>query len=245
MSDSGEREKTRHRQRLCTRSDIPVTVGWTGASGFPYGERLVEVLLAHGYDVHLVHSSAVKLTAPVEAGRPLDAVLESLREASCEGRGDTGCGRLHLFSMEQYSAPMASGSAPSRGLVICPCSMGTAGRLAAGTSDNLLLRAADVCLKERRPLVVVPREAPMATHHLENLARLSALGAVVLPAAPGFYHRPETVGDLVDFVVQRICDHLGVEVELTRRWGVDPGTAQPVADEARTADAPKARKGST
>jgi len=214
-------------QRICTRSDVPVAVGWTGASGFPYGERLVEVLLTAGTDVHLVHSSAVKLTAPVETGRPVDMVLEELREISCEGSGDENRGRLSLFSMEQYSAPMASGSAPSRGLVICPCSMGTAGRIAAGSSESLLLRAADVCLKERRPLILVPREAPMATHHLENLARVSALGAVVLPAAPGFYHRPQSITELLDFIVQRICDHLGVEVELVRRWGVDPGTAQP------------------
>jgi 4-hydroxy-3-polyprenylbenzoate decarboxylase len=212
---------------------VPVAVGWTGASGFPYGERLVEVLLTAGCDVHLVTSSAATLTAPVETGRPLDAVLESLREISCEGSGDPRRGRLVNFTMEQYSAPMASGSAPSRGVVICPCSMGTVGRLAAGTSDNLLLRAADVALKERRPLIVVPRETPLATHHLENLTRLSARGAVVLPAAPGFYNRPESVRDLVDFVVQRICDHLGVAVELTRRWGVDPGTAQPAADEGR------------
>ena len=97
--------------------------------------------------------------------------------------------------------------------------MGTAARIAAGTSETLLLRAADVCLKERRPLIVVPRETPMATHHLENLARLSALGALVLPAAPGFYHRPQSVADLVDFIVQRICDHLGVDVDLAPRWG--------------------------
>jgi 4-hydroxy-3-polyprenylbenzoate decarboxylase len=229
--------ETRKNQRLCTRNEIPVAVGWTGASGFPYGERLVKVLLTAGCDVHLVHSDAVKLTAPVETGRTLDVVLESLREVSCEGSGSADRGRLHVFSREQYSAPMASGSAPSRGLVICPCSMGTAARIAAGTSDNLLLRAADVCLKERRPLILVPREAPMATNHLEQLARVSALGAVVLPAAPGFYHRPETVGDLVDFVVQRVCDHLDVKIELVRRWGVDPGTAQPATDAA----APPAR----
>jgi 4-hydroxy-3-polyprenylbenzoate decarboxylase len=224
--------ETRKTQRLCTRNETPVAVGWTGASGFPYGERLVEVLLTHGCDVHLVHSDAVKLTAPVETGRTLDAVLESLREVSCEGTGDADRGRLHVFTRAQYSAPMASGSALCRGLVICPCSMGTAGRIAAGTGDGLLLRAADVCLKERRPLILVPREAPMATHHLEHLARASALGAVVLPAAPGFYHRPQSVRDLVDFVVQRICDHLDLEVGLVRRWGVDPGTARPSGDGA-------------
>jgi len=104
-------------------------------------------------------------------------------------------------------------------MVIVPCSMGTVGRLVAGTSETLLLRAADVCLKERRKLIVVPRETPLATHHLEHLAKLSSLGAVVMPAAPGFYNRPQTPGDLVDFMVQRICDHLGVEVDLAPRWG--------------------------
>jgi len=107
------------------------------------------------------------------------------------------------------------------GLVICPCSMGTAARVAHGTSETLLLRAADVCLKERRPLILVPRETPLATHHLENLAKLSALGALIVPAAPGFYHRPRSVGDLVDFIVQRVCDHLDVPAVLTARWGDD------------------------
>jgi len=106
-------------------------------------------------------------------------------------------------------------------LVVVPCSMGTVGRIVAGTSETLLLRAADVCLKERRPLILVPRETPLATHHLQNLTRLSELGALVLPAMPGFYHQPRTVEDLVDFIVQRICDHLDVPVDLARRWGSD------------------------
>ena len=106
-------------------------------------------------------------------------------------------------------------------MVIVPCSLGTVGRIAAGTSETLILRAAEVCLKERRQLVVVPRETPLSTGALENLAKLSAWGVVVMPAMPGFYNQPEMVGDLVDFMVQRICDHIGVDVDLTKRWGSD------------------------
>jgi len=114
---------------------------------------------------------------------------------------------------------LSSGSAQGGPLVIIPCSMGTVGRIVAGTSETLLLRAADVCLKERRQLIIVPRETPMATHHLEHLAKLSSWGVLVMPASPGFYHRPQSPGDLVDFIVQRVCDHLGIEVDLAPRWG--------------------------
>ena len=188
-----------------------IGVGWTGASGIAYGVRLVEVLLGAGRDVHLTASAAVGQTAPVELGQPLEAVISGLQAR--------GPGRLRVFGGSEFTSPLASGSARGGPFVVVPCSMGTAARLAAGTSETLLLRAADVCLKERRPLIIVPRETPMATHHLENLARLSALGALVMPAAPGFYHRPRSVEDLVDFIVQRICDHLGVDVDLAPRWG--------------------------
>jgi len=142
---------------------LPVAVGWTGASGIAYGVRLVETLLRAGHDVDLTYSANVGLTVPVEMGRPIEAVLEELRAVSAEGSGQAAGGKLKLFARDQYSAPMASGSSGSAGLVIAPCSMGTVGRLVAGTSDSLLLRAADVCLKERRPLIVVPREMPLAT----------------------------------------------------------------------------------
>lgn len=188
-----------------------IGVGWTGASGVVYGVRLVEVLLEAGRDVNLVASAAVAQTAPVELGETVEAVIARLR-----GKGP---GRLRVFGQTEFTSPLASGSARGGPFVIVPCSMGTAGRIAAGTSETLLLRAADVCLKERRPVIVVPRETPMATHHLENLARLSAMGVLVLPAAPGFYHRPQSVADLVDFIVQRVCDHLGVDVDLAPRWG--------------------------
>ena len=188
-----------------------IGVGWTGASGLVYGVRLVEVLLAAGRNVDLVASVAVAQTAPVELGKSVAELMESLRA--------TGSGRLRTYGQDEFTSPLASGSARGGPFVIVPCTMGTVGRMVHGTSETLLLRAADVCLKERRALIVVPRETPMATHHLENLARLSALGALVMPAAPGFYHRPRKIDDLVDFMVQRVCDHLGVPVELAPRWG--------------------------
>jgi flavin prenyltransferase len=188
-----------------------IGVAWTGASGLVYGVRLVDVLLQAGRDVDLVISSAVQQTAPVEMGHPSEGLVERLRTL--------GPGVLETYGQTDFSSPMASGSAQGGPLVIVPCSMGTVGRIAAGTSETLLLRAADVCLKERRQLIIVARETPLATHHLENLARLSSLGALIMPAAPGFYHRPTSPGDLVDFMVQRICDHLGVEINLVPRWG--------------------------
>ena len=193
------------------RDPAAIGVGWTGASGLVYGVRLVDVLLHAGRDVHLVSSEAVRQTAPVEMGLDVAAILDRL--------GGMGPGRLRVFDNHDFTAPLASGSARGGALAIVPCSMGTVGRLVAGTSETLLLRAADVCLKERRQLIVVPRETPLATHHLEHLAALSGRGALVLPAMPGFYHRPQSPGELIDFIVQRVCDHLGVEVDLTPRWG--------------------------
>ncbi len=190
-----------------------IGVAWTGASGLVYGVRLVDVLLQSGCDVDLVVSKAVSQTAPVELGHPVEGLIERLRTM--------GPGVLDVYGQNDFSSPLASGSAKGGGLVIVPCSMGTVGRLVAGTSETLLLRAADVCLKERRQLIIVPRETPLATHHLEHLARLSSLGALIMPAAPGFYHRPTSPGDLVDFMVQRICDHLGVAINLVPRWGVE------------------------
>lgn len=215
----------------------PVAVGWTGASGIAYGVRLVEVLLAAGRDVHLVVSAAVGQTAPVEMDRTPDELVAALAGGdpvavvpgepprpvtfASSGVPPAVRGTLRRWGERDFTAPLASGSSLRGGFVICPCSLGTAARVAHGTSETLLLRAADVCLKERRPLILVPRETPLATHHLENLAKLSALGALIVPAAPGFYHRPRSVGDLVDFIVQRVCDQLDVPVALTARWGDD------------------------
>jgi len=188
-----------------------IGVAWTGASGLAYGVRLVDVLLNAGRDVNLVVSSAVSQTAPVELDLTVEGIVERL--------GSMGPGELRVYGRTEFTSPLASGSAHGGSFVIIPCSMGTVGRIVAGTSETLLLRAADVCLKERRQLIIVPRETPLATHHLENLARLSSWGVLVMPASPGFYHRPSSPGDLVDFMVQRVCDHLGVDVDLAPRWG--------------------------
>ncbi|MFT5232240.1 MAG: 4-hydroxy-3-polyprenylbenzoate decarboxylase [Candidatus Krumholzibacteriia bacterium] len=194
-------------------SSLPITVAWTGASGLVYGVRLVDVLLNSGVDVNLIVSNAVEQTAPVEMNHSAEGVVERLRTI--------GPGKLATWGRTEYNAPMASGSAKVGAMVIIPCSMGTVGRIAAGTSETLILRAAEVSLKERRKLIVVPRETPLSTGALENLTKLSSWGAVVMPAAPGFYNKPTSPGDLVDFMVQRVCDHIGVEVDLSKRWGGD------------------------
>lgn len=196
--------------------DRRITVAWTGASGLAYGVRLVEVLLQADRDVTLLRSEAVEQTAPVEMGRPPAEIIADLC-LTAEKHGTT----LTEYGPKEFTAPVASGSAQGVGLVVCPCTMSTLGRIATGSGDDLLHRAADVCLKERRTLILVPRETPLATHHLENMTRLSAEGAIILPAMPGFYHGPQSVDDLVDFVVQRVCDQLGVAVDLTPRWGGD------------------------
>lgn len=190
---------------------LPIALGVTGASGSPYVARLLEVLLEAERTVHLVMSPNADDVARLEIGRPLSEVVNAL----CAQHGD----QLRLFARNDFMSPMASGSARYAGMVICPCSMGTLGRVASGASDDLLSRAADVMLKERRRLVLVPREMPYNAVHLENMLKLTHAGAVVLAASPGFYHQPQSLADLVDFVVQRVCDLLEVEVEISRRWG--------------------------
>jgi flavin prenyltransferase len=134
-------------------------------------------------------------------------------------RYGTGEDRLRVFGREEWFAPVASGSNPADAMVICPCTMGTLGAIAHGLADNLIERAADVMLKERRPLILVPRETPFSAIHLDNMLRLAHAGAVILPANPGFYHRPQSVEQVIDFVVARVLDHLGIEHQLMPRWG--------------------------
>jgi 4-hydroxy-3-polyprenylbenzoate decarboxylase len=191
-------------------NDSPLALAITGASGAPYWMRLLEVLLADGREVHLVASPNADTVARAETGMGFDDALE---------KATAGGGTLRVFDRTDFNAPMASGSAKMAGLVICPCSTGTLGRIANGTSEDLVTRAADVCLKERRKLIVVPRETPLSLLHLRNMVSLTEAGGVVLPAMPGFYHQPSGIGDLVDFVVQRICDQLGMDVNISERWG--------------------------
>lgn len=195
-----------------------VTLALSGASGMAYGLRLLECLLAAGLQVNLLASQAAHLVAKQELGVALPARAGDLERQLSESLNARD-GQLRVFGREDWNAPVASGSNPANAMVVCPCSMGTLAAIAHGLSDNLIERAADVMLKEQRKLILVPREAPFSTLHLENMLTLSRMNVVILPANPGFYHQPQTVADIVDFIVARILDQLGVQHELMARWG--------------------------
>ena len=194
-------------------SDAPLVVAITGASGAPYAVRLLSQLAAAGRRVSLIVSSHGLRLLQTEMGI---TTIASLREHIGGAAWDA---TVRVFDDADRGAAPASGSGLSSGMIICPCSMGTIAAVAMGTSRSLVERAADVTLKERRPLLVVPRETPYSEIHLENMLRLTRAGAVVLPASPGFYHRPDSVDDLVDFIVARVLDHLGVIHSIAPRWG--------------------------
>ena len=189
---------------------LPVIFAITGASGAPYGVRLLEILAMHHVPTWLLVSAHGWRLLAEECG------IKDDRELKKATGGDWA--RVRVFDDSDRGAEPASGSARTAGMVICPCSMGTVAAIAHGTSRSLIERAADVVLKERRTLVLVPRETPLSLIHLRNLTLVTEAGAIVLPAAPGFYHKPQQVRDLLDFVVQRVLDHLGVEVSLVKRW---------------------------
>ena len=196
-----------------------IVVGITGASGSIYGLRLVEELLCAEQQVTLLLSNAGRQVLAFETGLQL---AEDTKECLAQLRKHFGADdRLSHYTLSDFFAPIASGSSAPQAVVICPCSMGTVGRIAAGLSDNLLERVADVALKERRQLLLVPRETPFNQIHLGNLLRLSQAGAQILPAMPAFYQKPQSIDELVDFVVGKILDSLGVEHQLFRRWGVE------------------------
>jgi 4-hydroxy-3-polyprenylbenzoate decarboxylase len=200
-------------------NDLVVAI--TGASGSAYAVRLLEVLVAAGRTVHLVVSPAGQQVIGHELGLKVDtenfALEQLLPESSTSEAADTGQIRFHNY--RDFSAGIASGSFQTDGMVICPCSMGTLAAVSQGLSQNLIHRAADVHLKERRKLIVVPRETPLGSIQLANMKTLADAGAVILPAMPGFYNQPQSIDDLVNFVVARICDQLGVQQDLTKRWG--------------------------
>jgi len=202
-----------------TGSEKPrVVVALSGASGSVYALRLLAVLTAAGHEVYVTVTGGAAKVLLAETGHRFEGRTPKPAELAAAAPG-AEAGRIRVFSIDNLAAPVASGSFLHRGMVVVPCSMGTVGRLAHGTSANLLERAADVCLKERRRLILVPRETPLHAIHLENLLALARAGATVLPAMPGYYHRPGSVGDLVDSVVGKIVDQLGVDVTVTRRWG--------------------------
>lgn len=195
----------------------PLIVAITGASGAPYAVRLLECLATAERRTYLIVSSHGLRLLRTEMS--IDSV-PALRERIGAERWDRA---ITAHDDGDRGAAPASGSALTSGMVICPCSMGTLSAIAAGSSRSLVERAADVTLKERRPLVLVPRETPLSTIHLENMLRVTRAGAVVMPAAPGFYHRPSKVQDLVDFVVARVLDHVGVPHQLVSRWSGEAG----------------------
>lgn len=199
-----------------------IVLALTGASGLPYSMRLLECLLQSGQRVHLVYSQAAQIVAKQELDFVLPNRPQDAEKILVERFGKVS-GKLRVFGRDDWFAPMASGSNPGDAMVICPCTMGTLAAVAAGLSDDLITRAADVMLKEKRPLILVPRETPFSAIHLENMLKLSHAGAVILPPNPGFYHHPQNVQDLVDFVVAKVLDHLGVEQVLVKRWGENHG----------------------
>lgn len=217
--------------------ELPLIVGVTGASGAAYAVRLLDVLLRSGREVHLAISPSGAAVIEQELGLKVDLkafdpeslglgggeqllleripLLRGAKPIAASGEP----GALRYFHWQDFMAPMASGSFLSGGMALCPCSGTTLSAIAAGAAGNLIQRAAEVQLKERRPLVLVPRETPISLTHIDNMRRACEAGALVLPAAPGWYHGVTGVADLVDFVVARVCDHLGVRNALMKRWG--------------------------
>jgi 4-hydroxy-3-polyprenylbenzoate decarboxylase len=209
-----------------------IAVAFTGASGMPYGMRLVDCLLAAGCQVWLLYSQVAQIVARQEMGIELPSRPAEVEAALRERFKDVD-GRLRVFGREEWFAPPASGSNPPDAMVVCPCTMGTLAAIAAGLAQNLIERAADVAIKEGRKLVLVPRETPLSALHLENMLRLARLGVVILPPSPGFYNHPQSIDDLVDFVVARILDQLGVAHSLMPRWGEAGEGAGEGADDGR------------
>lgn len=192
-------------------------IGITGASGHAYADRLIRSLLEAGHDVDVSITEAGAKVLRHELGIDSGARGERLSSELARWLGPLAA-RVRAFASDAVEAPPSSGTSLTGGVVVCPCSMGTLARIAVGFSSNLVERAADVALKERRTLIVVPREAPYSELHLENMLRLARLGATVLPASPGFYHRPQTVDDLVGHVVGKVLDRLGVAHPRSVRW---------------------------
>ena len=240
----------------------PIVLAITGASGVLYTIRLLEVMLRQGADVHLTISPSGRivlqqelgvlvnldrfrlrdLTQPIGSGpagegtemaRTIRELLAGLDQAL--SHPDVGSGQVVYHHPSDFMSPVASGSFLTAGMIICPCSGGTLSAVVHGSSDNLIQRAADVHLKERRKLILVPRETPLSSIQLDNMKRACDAGAVVLPAMPGWYHGVRTIGDLIDFIVARILDQVGIEHTLMRRWGVTDGAADETPDVAAPA----------
>lgn len=201
-----------------------ICLAFTGASGLPYGLKLLECLLAAGCRVWLLYSQAAQIVARQELDWQLSAHPAQV-EHELSARFAAPPGQLRVYGRDAWFSPPASGSNPPDAMVICPCTMATLAMIATGLSDSLIGRAADVVLKEQRKLILVPRETPLSPIHLENMLKLARMGVCVLPPSPGFYHHPQTIADLVDFIVARILDQLNIPHTLMARWGEETSQA--------------------
>jgi flavin prenyltransferase len=195
-----------------------ITVAMTGASGAQYGLRLLELLTQAGVELRVLISQPAQVVIGMETDFGLPA-RSAEQERFLSERFQAVPGQISVYGREQWTAPVASGSGVSDAMVVCPCTTGTLAAIASGQSRNLIERAADVSIKERRPLILLVRETPFSSIHLENMLRLSQAGVTVMPANPGFYHQPTTVEEIIDFMVARVLDHLDVSQTLVPPWG--------------------------
>ena len=195
-----------------------ITLAITGASGSAYALRLLECLLAANYQVYVLCSSAARVVFDTEVGLKLPASPDAASQILIS-RFNAKSEQVKVFGKEQWFSPVASGSAAPKQMIVCPCSTGTLAAISQGMSDNLIERAADVVIKERGQLILVPRETPFSSIHLQNMLSLSQQGVTIMPAAPGFYHNPKSIDDLIDFMVGRILDHLGIDQTIMPRCG--------------------------
>nr|WP_026301558.1 flavin prenyltransferase UbiX [Colwellia piezophila] len=195
-----------------------ITLAITGASGAGYALRLIECLIAANYQLYILCSSAGRIVLDTEVGIKIPSSPDAATKFFTE-KYHAKAQQITVFGKEQWFSPVASGSAAPKQMVVCPCSTGTMAAICHGMSDNLIERAADVVIKERGQLILMVRETPFSTLHLQNMLSLSQQGVTIMPAAPGFYHKAETIEDLIDFMVARVLDHLGIEQEIMPRWG--------------------------
>jgi 4-hydroxy-3-polyprenylbenzoate decarboxylase len=195
-----------------------ITVAITGASGSAYALRLIECLVAANFQIYVLCSSAARVVFDTEVCLKLPASPDAASQFLSEIFKAKPT-QITVFGKEQWFSPVASGSSAPKKMIVCPCSTGTLAAISQGMSDNLIERAADVVIKERGQLILVVRETPFSTIHLQNMLTLSQMGVTVMPAAPGFYHQPQSINDLIDFMVGRMLDHLGIEQSIMPRWG--------------------------
>jgi len=205
---------------MTIKEHTPVIVALTGASGVLYALRLLECLIGADRPVYLMVSKAAQIVLSMETELNVPGKAADIEHFFTEYY-HAKKGQIKVFSQQQWTAPIASGSHKAQSMIVCPCTTGTLAAIANGNSDNLLERAADVMLKEKRQLLLVVRETPFSNIHLENMLRLSQAGATIMPANPGFYNKPENIGDIIDFMVSRMLDHLKIDHNLMPRWGED------------------------